>query len=274
MKKKLLITMGCSFTEGVGCYDPSTIPSDMIDRMKHPKVEEVYINNKQRFHKFSWPSRLQKLINYDVLINLGFGGSSTSGNVKVWFEKYHDKNFTDEFDVLLIWLLPAPSRFSFYRSGSIMNINPALNKNVYNIHSYDLGKEYAKFIDDIELDPILEQIFYLKVMEDHIKSKKFNFLFSTFDNERNKFFEKFHNSENRMIFEKSLFPNFEKHPEMKSLVCDHPNELGYEYISQQIFDWIQKNKPELISPVEPSEFESTWDGYPIFDHLQRFRTLI
>jgi hypothetical protein len=111
-------------------------------------------------------------------------------------------------------------------------------------------------------------------MEDHIKSKKFNFLFSTFDNERNKFFEKFHNSENRMIFEKSLFPNFEKHPEMKSLVCDHPNELGYEYISQQIFDWIQKNKPELISPVEPSEFESTWDGYPIFDHLQRFRTLI
>lgn len=274
MKKKLLITMGCSFTEGVGCYDPSTIPSDMVDRMKHPKVEEVYINNKKRFHEFSWPSHLQKLINYDALINLGFGGSSTSGNVKVWFEKYYDKNFTDEFDVLLIWLLPAPSRFSFYRSGSIMNINPALNKNVYNVHSYDLGKEYAKFIDDVELDPILEQIFYLKVMEEHFKSKKFNFLYSTFDNERHKFFEKLHNSEFRMVFEENLFPNFEKHPEMKSLICDHPNELGYKYISEQIFNWIQKNKPELISTSEPNEYNSIWDGYPIFDHLQKFRTLI
>ena len=25
MKKKILITLGCSFTEGVGCYDPELV---------------------------------------------------------------------------------------------------------------------------------------------------------------------------------------------------------------------------------------------------------
>jgi hypothetical protein len=89
MKKKLLITLGCPLTEGVGCYDTATIPPDMVNMLKHEKFSEVYDMNRERFHKFSWPSYLQKQLNYDFLINLGLGASSTSGNLKVWFEKYY-----------------------------------------------------------------------------------------------------------------------------------------------------------------------------------------
>jgi hypothetical protein len=271
MKKKLLITMGCSFTEGVGCYDPEVVSYQIGEKIQYKKTEEVYFISKQRFHKYSWPSYLQKRLNYDVLINLGFGGSSTSGNVKVWFEKYYDKNLSEEFDVLLIWLLPIPSRFSFYRECSILNINPSMEKNIYNVHSYDIGREYIKFIDNIDLDPFLEQIFYLKIMEEHCQTKKYKFFYVPIDYNHNVLFEKLHNTKNLMKFTKSIFPNFINNPNMKSLICEHPNELGYEYISNQLFNWIELNEPDLISKTNPNTFESTWDGYPIFNHLDKIK---
>jgi hypothetical protein len=274
MKKKLLITMGCSFTEGVGCYDPETIPSDMVDRMKHEKIEEVYITNKERFHKYSWPSFLQKKLKYDKLINLGFGGSSTSGNLKVWFEKYFDKNFSDEYDVLIIWMLPEPTRFSFYRKSSIMNINPSMSKNIYNVYSYDLGKEYINFLEDIDLDPILEQIFYLKIFDDHLKSKNYNFLFVPLIHNQNRYFEKLYNINNMINLKESVLPNFSKNPEMKSLICSHPNEKGYDSVSEKIFLWIEKNRPNFISHKDPDYFESIWDGYPILNHLDKMKSVI
>lgn len=274
MKKKLLITLGCSFTEGVGCYDPDTIPTDMVDRMKHEKIEEVYITNKDRFHEYSWPSQLQKKLKYDKLINLGFGGSSTSGNLKVWFEKYYDKDFSDEYDVLVIWMLPEPTRFSFYRKSSIMNINPAMSKNIYNVYSYDLGIEYIKFLDDIDLDPIMEQIFYLKIFENHLTMKNYNFLFIPLAHTQNRYFEKLYNIKNMINLKESVLPNFSKAPELKSLICNHPNEKGYEEVAQKIFTWIEYNRPNVISNNQPDNFESLWDGYPIFNHLDKMRSII
>ncbi len=266
--------MGCSFTEGVGCYDPETIPYDMVDRMKHEKIEEVYITNKERFHKFSWPSYLQKQIKYDTLINLGFGGSSTSGNVKVWFEKYFDKKFSEEYDVLVLWLLPEPTRFSFYKKGTIKNINPSMPYSIYNFDSHDLGIEYVKFIDNIDIDPLMEQIFYVKVMEDHCLSNNYNFLYTPLDFNQNKLFDKFYHTKNRMVFESNIVPDFSQYPEMKSPICRHPNEKGYECISNKFFNWIKFNRPDLISEEYPREYKSIWDGYPLFDHLDKVRTLI
>jgi hypothetical protein len=274
MKKKLLITLGCSFTEGVGCYDPDTIPIDMVDRMKHEKIEEVYISNKSRFHNYSWPSQLQKKLKYDKLINLGLGGSSTSGNLKVWFEKYYDKNFSDDYDVLIIWMLPEPTRFSFYRERKIMNINPSMAKNVYNIYSYDLGIEYINFLENLDLDPILEQIFYLKIFEDHLKNQKYNFLYVPLNHTQNWYFDKLYKADSMINLKESVLPNFVINPDMKSLICNHPNEKGYEQVSEKIFEWIKKYKQNLISENNPTVYESVWDGYPILDHLEGYRTLI
>lgn len=274
MKKKLLITLGCSLTEGVGCYDPTTIPSDMTNMLKHKNFSEVYNMNRERFHKFSWPARLQKQLNYDFLINLGLGASSTSGNLKVWFEKYYNKNFNDDFDVLIIWLLPDPTRFSFYRNSFIKNVIPYRSLYSFNTHEYYIGKEYVKFIQDIDLDPALEQIFYLKIFEEHCKFYKYNFLYTQVDFNLNKLFEKFYNTENRMFFNNSILPNFSEHPNMKSILCGHPNEIGYEYVSNKIFEWIKLNRPELTSSNIPNKFESSWDGYPIANRLNAISSLI
>ena len=72
----------------------------------------------------------------------------------------------------------------------------------------------------------------------------------------------------------SVLPNFVMNPDMKSLICNHPNEKGYEQVSEKIFEWIKKYKQHLISENNPTVYESVWDGYPILDHLEGYRTLI
>ena len=44
--------------------------------------------------------------------------------------------------------------------------------------------------------------------------------------------------------------------------------------SSGIFEWIKKYKQHLISENNPTVYESVWDGYPILDHLEGYRTLI
>jgi hypothetical protein len=71
MKKKLLITLGCSYTEGVGCYESRFLENN------NPKPgifwPDAYEGSRARFHAEGWPAKLQKLLNYDHLINLGKG---------------------------------------------------------------------------------------------------------------------------------------------------------------------------------------------------------
>jgi hypothetical protein len=152
-----------------------------------------------------------------------------------------------------------------------MNINPLMEKNVYNVYSYDIGKEYLNFIDNLDIDPILEQIFYIKIMEEHCISKKYKFLYTPINFQQNIFFEKFHNITHMMKFNQSIFPNLKENSNMKSLVCDHPNEIGYEYISTRLYNWIKENEPELISETTPNFFESKWDGYPILKNLNKVK---
>jgi hypothetical protein len=108
-------------------------------------------------------------------------------------------------------------------------------------------------------------------MEEHCISKKYKFLYTSIDYRQNTFFEKFHNINNMMKFNQSIFPNLIENPNMKSLVCDHPNELGYQYISNNLYSWIKTNSPELISDKKPNSFESKWDGYPILDNLSKVK---
>jgi hypothetical protein len=77
-----------------------------------------------------------------------------------------------------------------------------------------------------------------------------------------------------MTFEDNLLPNFDFNPEMKSLVCDHPNEIGYQYVCDRIFDWIETNKPKYISKIDPIEVNKFWDGYPISNHFEGIKTPI
>jgi hypothetical protein len=274
-KKNLLITLGCSYTEGVGCYDSNTIPRDNKNNLLnfHHNADQmmenmVYLKNKDRFHEYGWPRNLQKLLNYDELINLGFGGSSTSGNLKVLFEKYRDIKYSDNYNVLLVWMLPNPIRFSFYRKNVIFNINPSMSLNIYNKYSYNFGVEYVKFIDNIDVDPILEQLFYIKVIEDFCKLRGYHFLFSLTDSHSKKYYEKLYEGNSIMLNGENVIPDVHQNKKIKSLVCDHPNEIGYKLIAETLYHWIKENRSELISTEVPIEFLSKWDGYGLANHTK------
>ena len=73
--------MGCSMTEGRGSYDPTTFTS------LGENIRLVNKKNEKRFLKYSWGSVLQEKLKYDRYVNMGIGGSSTSGQVKLFYEK-------------------------------------------------------------------------------------------------------------------------------------------------------------------------------------------
>ena len=83
MKPKLLITLGCSYTSGIGTSDP--------------------------YHHM-WSRQLGIKLGFDKLINLGKAGASNSGCIKKFNEMVN--NFPlNEYDILVIFLF-----FIFTRS--------------------------------------------------------------------------------------------------------------------------------------------------------------
>jgi hypothetical protein len=281
-KKKLLITMGCSLTEGYGCFDTSTfdyIPEKPL--VEYNKFYEIIIKNKPNFHVNSWPYRLQRKIKYDTLINLGKGGSSTSGQLKSFIEKYFYKDFSDEYDVLVIWALPESSRISFYRNGKNIDIITSMLeekrkwRNFEEVY-FDLGESYVSFMGDTLLDPMLEQSFYVKCMSLICSQKKYQFLFTTFggigDTDYKKNIISLYPNEGNLYLKqkRNLFPNFIENPNMKSLVCGHPNDIGYEYVSDVIFETIKNEYSYLMNNSEPGMYESIYNG----DYIQHTKNLI
>ena len=67
MKPKLLITLGCSLTEGVGCYNLDLLPKNPNqDYFLDLKLEK----HSKRFLKYGWPNVLGNHLNYDLVINM------------------------------------------------------------------------------------------------------------------------------------------------------------------------------------------------------------
>lgn len=247
-KKKLLITVGDSFTEGVGCYDYDK----PINKSSHGLDEFGY--QTQRFHELGWPNRLGRKLNYDKVINIGNGGSSQSAHLKLFFEKIISRDLSN-YDILVVWMLSHPPRFSFYSFGKITNFHPLSDSN----NSSDLEKGYISSIGDIENDSILETIFYIKIMEQICENNNFDLLITSWDlisfNEiQKKYKSKYYMKE--IDGPIAFFPR----GEYKSKVCGHPNELGYEIYSKNMFESIQKYNVELINKNPVEKFEWVWDG--------------
>ena len=255
MKKKLLITMGCSHTEGVGCYDV-----DNMSQLTHyaclPRKEEII--QRKNFHKLGWPNRLGKKLGYDKVINLGLGGSSISGQVKQFFEKYVDVDLSD-WDVLIVWLLSEPSRISFYMGGIVENFCQSNSQAMY--------MEYLKLINQTNYDPdidlLLENIFHIKIIEQVCVSKRYSLLLTPGYDEKifTKLFtlhkSKYYLNKNpKSLLKEELWNTYRCNiPEGDS----HLNAEGYEIFASRIYDEIKLNHPHLVSNPK-NKLTWQWDG--------------
>ena len=253
MKKKLLITMGCSFTEGVGCWDTSTLPRNFS--LSHERYQYYRYQQANRFHELGWPNRLGKKLGYDKVINLGLGGSSTSGQAKWFFTQYLNRDLSD-WDVLIIWLLSEPSRISFYKDTKIKNLmsNPQYSEN----YAFD---GYIKFLSDSKTyqeDMVLEQLFYRNIIKTICEQKSYNFLtFNLYSTDNNHIFHRFNPNDKTYS---PIHVDPAAPPEYYSKTCGHWNELGYEYVTTNMFNWINFKHNYLVNPNFEGEFTWEWDG--------------
>lgn len=274
MRKKLLITLGCSFTEGVGCYEPS-----LLDENGKPLYDEgtVYAASLDRFHRFGWPASLQKKLQYDCLWNLGHGGASNSENVKRWMEVFSVEAIPKEYDVLVIWMLTFAGRISFYKEGKIRSILPGngdgkdVYQQLYNSYLNFLGNDiFSK--NAIENDMILETYFYLNVIKTICELSNYNFLYINSANFEGLHIDSLVRDRHSLNFTyKTLYP----YPQYNSILdrddegckkytafCGHPNENGYELIADRFFNMISHEHKHLINDVTPQTYEMRYLGNP------------
>jgi hypothetical protein len=270
MKKKLLITLGCSFTEGVGAWDPN-IEQPNLDGGILP--QEIYQKHRENFHKESWPVKLQKHLNYHRCINLGLGGSSTSGQLKRFMEILDDyKKLKDEYEILIVWMITAPFRISFYKGNRVIDLITGHHRGGPNKSNFNLFNEYISFLEKPDEDLLLEQLFYIKVMREICIANGFHLL-HTGINLLNVLTLKNIYPEMPLLDTLTDFivPNLGENLRFKSKYCYHPNELGYEVIAKNIYTKIDKEYPHLVNHTQVDNLEWSWDGQGKYFDFSNFK---
>jgi len=264
MKPKVLITLGCSFTEGHGCYiEPFPYYINISDKERYYIEEENrnileknYEQQLENFRKHSWSYFLGKNLGFDRVINLGLCGSSNDAHLKIFFD-YLENNKLGYSDVLIIWYMTEPSRFSFYINGKVKSYMPT-TKEVTGIE-----KEYLKEIGNIDSDPILEQKFYIKAMESFCKLNNFDLILTSI-NPTYKLLHKIYQTNSYL----EPYP-FHLQPPRTSIdsetleyysFCSHPNQKGYMWIADKMAKGIKKYHSKWYSDIPNPNVEYTWQG--------------
>ena len=254
MKKNLLVTLGDSFTEGIGCYDPALNPN---------KVRYYHLPNREkeltlyRFHERGWPNQVGKQLGFDKVINYGLGGSSHDGHLKIFMDKFVPKisALSKEYNLYLIWMMTEPTRMGLYTENDIMRIIPSLGGTKY--QTYELEKAYTRDLKRVMFNPIRDQIHTIKLAEFMFKSLGIKYIITSW-------------AENFVdIYDLYVTPNFltptpsfilySRDVSMLSIACGHPNEIGYKYMAGQILKSIKIYHPHFLHEKQ-DQLEWEWDG--------------
>jgi hypothetical protein len=225
MKPKLLITLGDSWTMGQGTDNP---------------------------REDGWPPFLGKTLGFDKLLNFGKAGASNSGQVKLFYD-YINENDLSGYDVLVIFLMTVPTRFSFYIDGKVKNY-------LIDYNPSDIQMGYIKEIQDIEIDSTLEQVFFIRSLEQLCINKGFDLLLTTWTDNFSAFFN-LYGSTTRHLFKRpmKLLP-----PKNKELTyyapCSHPNKKGYEWMGNEMIQGIKENHSRWYSDKPNPNIEMEWLG--------------
>ena len=163
--KNVLITVGCSFTEGVGCYDYSSLNNKNPNDLSEKEFQKYYQTQLDNFLMGSWGTHLQKMLRYDLHINCGIGGSSNSHQIKNFMDTMDSWPDLSKSNVLVIWQMTYSHRFSFYHLGAPITFGYDNNDINHSKHS-NFIKEFIMNMSDTEFDRDMgfESLFYLRCM--------------------------------------------------------------------------------------------------------------
>jgi hypothetical protein len=239
-RENLLITLGDSWTEGVGCYHPKL--EHQFFKKKIDK-QHLYLESRKDgfFGRGSWPFQLSTILNTD-LINLGIGGDSNSASAKRFIHDFDRlEHIRSKYKkITVIWLLSDPNRFSFYTRQVLNNFLPNLDDS-----SASFVKKYFQHANIDPLDSILETSFYVHAVYWFCKANGLNFVYgSAF-------------SDLSSLKQICKVPgNIHQHTEKSSMnnyltqsmhaFCNHPNTTGYYTIAAEIKKILELNFKEYV----------------------------
>jgi len=261
MKPKILITLGDSWTEGVGAYNPPIIydiQKPFTNNEITNIIEKNFQNNIENFHNKSWCNIVGKKLNFDKVFNLGRISASNSENLKI-LNDFITTFPINDYDILVIWLMTEPSRFSFYIDGSLKSYQPSFS------HANKLAKEYTNEIKKLKLDTLLEQKFYVQMMESFCKSKEIDLIITSWHETFVDFYKLYHSKNYLHKTPIYLQPPNDTTEDNSSHIyysfCSHPNENGYEWIAKKIIEGIKENHSKWYTKKENEKIETEWRGF-------------
>lgn len=229
--KNLLITLGDSWTKGVGAYPPFVFEKYQGDVYQTTKDElsilmKYYMEN-------SWANLLSIKLNYELL-NLSEAGSSNSQMAKI----FYSLDLTQKYNkVLVIFLLTDPHRLSFYSNKIPRTL----------AHNFELTRGdtaiFKSYLSDIIIDkddPWLETCFYVKAIENLCKVNNYCFCFGSAFSDITPLLKYYHapnllHGENITCY-KDILNNNDIAP------CLHPNKNGYIKIANVMYDILVDKK--------------------------------
>jgi hypothetical protein len=222
----LLITLGDSWTQGVGCYEP-----ELREKLNKGEatMQELFLGSFELFSKCSWVTHAARILNADVK-NIALGGDANSASAKrLLMGPYSDcKKYYD--DVIVVFLMTDPARFSFFNDHIIQSFLPG-NGSVF-------MEEFLKHCLSVREDEAHEALFYLTVVKNFCEANGYHFYYgSAFSRDvtlpRSK---PLLHPEHSAIVE--MLPN---EVDYMSDICYHPNEKGYHFIGEYIGNYIKQD---------------------------------
>lgn len=225
--------MGCSMTEGHGCYDLSLI--NLEDFPDRNKINPINIKpHLSRFHEFGWPNRVGRKLGFNKVINIGKAGSSNSFHLINFLNTILPQLRTLRFrynEIKVIWMMTDPYRATYLGEKAPVNLSP-LN------YTSELDKSLMEFFLKNETVPERDQAFLMQQSEFIFKQLDIDFLFTSWNNS---FLEVYNHFKTKHYL--SPLPDYirqSSNPILQSKVCKHPNEEGYEHMANEIVKRVKK----------------------------------
>ena len=236
-----LVTLGCSFSHGDGCYDFS-----LGDYEKdYPRFREKNFNN---FLKNSIGSNIQDKLGYENFYNYAYPGSSNESQLLLFFQ-----NLPKDDNVTILW----QSTF-FYRKFNLLN-RGILDIGINTEWVAKIIEEKLKSQDErqLEFDEMIEYSLRMNVLYEYCKIRKWKlFVWFWQVNVYDSFIHMFPKFKDIIIpFENPFELKGEYDIQLKDFVSKlpndfHPNEKGYKMISDSLCDSIDTNNMNFPKPLE------------------------
>jgi hypothetical protein len=231
----LLITLGDSWTEGVGCYPDSILekygnPPKM--NYRDPSCFDDYNFLSKYYGENSWPSRLSSLLENYEIINLGKAGSANSACAKRFEIFLRNFNRQQYGRILVIFLMSEPSRFSFFSDNQIRSFLPSWHQD--DVREEKFTNYYTSIVAKSDTDFWSESIFYLNCIDSFCNNHGMDFVFgSAFSHIKT--CQYFKNMTNIMFRDQYNWNARDLLDDSEMSKCHHPNIAGYKKIADYIY---------------------------------------